>query len=64
MVRPRTVTNKSYTDHVQTEALKAVFDPWIGEYPNVREITFKPNMDNFTVFVLYDEVVGDDYDGY
>jgi hypothetical protein len=63
MTTGRTRTKKAYTNDTQTAALKEMFDPWIGELPNVREVTFKPNMDSWTVFVLYDEVVeGEDWD--
>ncbi len=65
MVRPVTRTNKYFTDDLQTAALKELFDQWMGELPNAREITFKPNMDNFTVFVVYEEIIeGDSWDGY
>ena len=63
MVRPVTRTNKYFTD--DTAELKQVFDKWVGELPNAREIIFKPNMDNFTVFVVYEEIIsGDGFDGY
>ena len=64
MVRPVTRTHKCFTNDLQTAALKELFDQWMGELPNAREITFKPNMDNFTVFVVYEEVEGGDWDGY
>ena len=63
-MRSKTINRKSYTTGEQTAALKDMFEPWMGEYPNVREITFKPNMNNFTVFVVYDDVVEDDYNDY
>jgi len=65
MVRPVTRTNKYFTDDRETAELKQVFDKWVGELPNAREIIFKPNMDNFTVFVVYEEIIsGDGFDGY
>ncbi len=64
MVRPVTRTNKYFTDDRETAELKEMFDKWMGELPNAREITFKPNMDNFTVFVVYEEIIaGDGWDG-
>ena len=65
MVRPVTRTNKYFTDDRETAELKQVFDKWVGELPNAREIIFKPNMDNFTVFVVYEEIIsGEGFDGY
>ena len=65
MVRPVTRTNKYFTNDEETLELKQMFDKWMGELPNAREITFKPNMDNFTVFVVYEEIIaGDGWDGY
>lgn len=65
LARGMTKTKKTYTNDEQTKMLKDLFDQWMGELPNAREITFKPNMDNFTVFVVYDEVVEDgDWNGY
>jgi len=61
MVRPVTRTEKSFTNDEETLALRTMFEKWMGELPNAREITFKPNMDNFTVFVVYEEVVGDEW---
>ncbi len=62
MTRGLTRTKKSYTNDEETKALKEFFDKWMGELPNAREITFTPNMDNFTVFVVYDEVVEEDWE--
>ena len=65
MTRPVTRTKQYFTDDLQTAALEELFDQWMGELPNSREITFKANRDNWSVFVVYTEVVGDDdYDRY
>jgi len=58
-------TRKTFTNDEETATLKAMFETWMGDLPNAREITFKPNMDNFTVFVVYEEVgEGEAWDGY
>jgi len=62
MVRGVTRTEKSFTNDEETLALREMFEKWMGELPNAREITFKPNMDNFTVFVVYEEVHAGGYD--
>lgn len=64
MTRPVTRTQKSFTNDEETQTLREIFDKWTGELPNPREITFKPNMDNFTVFVVYEEIEGDGWNGY
>lgn len=62
MNRGVTKTQKSFTNDEETQALREMFEKWMGELPNAREITFKPNMDNFTVFVVYEEIHSGDYD--
>ncbi len=64
MTRSVTRTAVFYSNDEETQELKEIFDKWCGEYPSVRKIEFKPNMDNFTIFVTYPEIIEGDYNEY
>ena len=48
-------TKKFFTNDLQTIALDELFDEIVGDLPNAREFTFKPNKNNYTLFVVYEE---------
>jgi hypothetical protein len=54
-MRPVTKTLKYYTNVDQTEAVRKVLEPWIDLHENIHEISIKPNLGNFTIFVRFDD---------
>ena len=56
-MRPITKTNKYYTDVNQTAAINEVLKIWIEMHENIHEISIKPNLSNFTIFVKFDDEV-------
>ena len=50
-----TRTKKFFTNDLQTAALNELLDGIMGDLPNAREFTFKPNRDSYTLFVVYEE---------
>ncbi len=56
MVRTVTKTEQFFTNDEEKDTLNAMFEKWMGELPNAREITFKWNRDSITVFVVYSEI--------
>jgi hypothetical protein len=62
-LRPVTKTLKYYTDVEQTKAIGEVLAVWIEMHENIHEISIKPNLANFTIFVKFDdEVEGREWD--
>ena len=62
-MRPVTKTLKYYTDTNQTKAISEVLAVWIEMHDNIHEISIKPNLGNFTIFVKFDdEVEGREWD--
>jgi len=56
-MRPVTKTNKYYTDVDQTKAISEALKVWIEMHENIHEISIKPNLANFTLFVKFDDEV-------
>lgn len=51
----RTKTIKYYTDVNQTKAISEALKVWIEMHENIHEISIKPNLSNFTLFVKFDD---------
>ena len=54
---PVTKTLKYYTDQPQTIAISEALKTWIEMHDNIHEISIKPNLANFTLFVKFDDEV-------
>jgi hypothetical protein len=52
-----TRTARYFTDVDETDSIYQALSKWIDMYDNVHEVSIKRNMNNFTIFIKYEDEV-------